>query len=60
MLLIIAAVVVLVVVAGALALKPSQREQSHSLEQGQGFSVEDYRRDASRFTGNVYRIEGRV
>lgn len=61
MLLIIAAVVVLVVVAGALALKPSQREQSHhSQEQGQGFSVEDYRRDASRFTGNVYRIEGRV
>jgi len=41
-----------------MALKPSQREQTH--EQGQSFSVEDYRRDASRFTGNVYRIEGRV
>lgn len=58
MMLIIAAVVVLVVVAGAMALKPSQREQTP--EQGQSFSVEDYRRDASRFTGNVYRIEGRV
>lgn len=58
MLLMMAAVVVLVVVAGAMALKPSQREQTH--EQGQSFSVEDYRRDASRFTGNVYRIEGRV
>lgn len=58
MLLMMAAVVVLVVVAGAMALKPSQREQPH--EQGQSFSVEDYRRDASRFTGNVYRIEGRV
>lgn len=60
MLLIVAAVVVLVVVAGALALKPSQREQSQAHGQGQSFSVEDYRRDASRFTGNVYRIEGRV
>lgn len=60
MLLIVGAVVVLVVVAGALALKPSQREQTPAHEQGQSFSVEDYRRDASRFTGNVYRIEGRV
>ncbi len=60
MLLIMAAVVVLVVVAGALALKPSEREQNQAHEQGQNFSVEDYRRDASRFTGNVYRIEGRV
>ena len=58
MLLMVAAVVVLVVVVVAMALKPSQREQTH--EQGQSFRVEDYRRDASRFTGNVYRIEGRV
>lgn len=50
--------VLLVVIVAALALKPTPESEDSS--QRENFSVADYRRDASRLTGNVYRIEGRV
>ena len=50
--------VLLVVIAAAFALKPEQKS-GHAARQ-ETFSVSDYRRDASRLTGNVYHIEGRV
>ncbi|MBR5878163.1 MAG: hypothetical protein IKY91_01335 [Akkermansia sp.] len=58
MILLGAAAVIGVVVVGALALKPSQKESTAA--DTMSFSIEDYRRDASRLTGNIYRIEGRV
>lgn len=51
-------VVLLVVIVAALALKPTS-ESGESARQ-ENFSVADYRRDASRLTGNIYHIEGRV
>lgn len=52
-----AAVVLLAVMAAAVALKPSQEEKQSADSR---FSIADYRRDASRLTGNTYRLEARV
>ena len=51
-------VVAAVVIAGAVALKPAPEEQVAATHRH--FSIADYRQDASRLTGNVYRLEGRV
>ena len=51
-------VVVLVVIMAALALKPEPEGKQST--RSESFRVADYRRDASRLTGNVYHIEGRV
>ena len=52
------AVVLVVVVMAALVLKPEPEGKPSARQES--FSVADYRRDASRLTGNVYHIEGRV
>lgn len=51
------AIVVLTVLVGS-ALKPNKEEQTAATHAN--FSVASYRNDASRLTGNVYRLEGRV
>lgn len=49
--------VLLLVVLAALVMKPSEsREDSPDSR----FSVADYRQDASRLTGNTYRLKARV
>lgn len=50
-------VLLVVIVAAASALKPSHEEHPTAETR---FSIADYRRDASRLTGNRYRLEARV
>lgn len=49
--------VVLLAVAAAVAMKPSEDPQD---TQNARFSIADYRTDASRLTGNTYRLSARV
>lgn len=51
------AVILVIVIAAGVSLKPSQDEQQTADTR---FSISDYRRDASRLTGNRYRLEARV
>ncbi len=51
-------VVLVVVIVGAISLKPAPAEETTKTHRS--FSIADYRNDASRFTGNMYRLEGRV
>lgn len=51
-------VVLVVVIVGAISLKPTPTEETTKTHRS--FSIADYRNDASRFTGNMYRLEGRV
>lgn len=53
----IVAIVLVVVVAAGSVLKPSE-DEDHTAETR--FSIADYRRDASRLTGNSYRLTARV
>lgn len=50
-------VVLVVVIAAASTLKPSQEDNPAA---DSHFNIANYRRDASRLTGNRYRLEARV
>ena len=45
------------VVAAAMIMKPSETQESAHESR---FSIADYRQDASRLTGNSYRLEARI
>ena len=49
--------VLLLAICAAVAMKPSDSAASAAESR---FSVADYRMDASRLTGNTYRLKGRV
>ena len=49
--------VLLLAIGAAVAMKPSDSVASAAESR---FSVADYRMDASRLTGNTYRLKGRV
>ena len=49
--------VLLLAIGAAVAMKPSDSAASAAESR---FSVADYRMDASRLTGNTYRLKGRV
>lgn len=49
--------VLLLAIGAAVAMKPSD---SANTAAESSFSVADYRMDASRLTGNTYRLKGRV
>ena len=49
--------VLLLAIGAAVAMKPSDSAVSAAESR---FSVADYRMDASRLTGNTYRLKGRV
>ena len=49
--------VLLLAIGAAVAMKPSDSATSAAESR---FSVADYRMDASRLTGNTYRLKGRV
>ena len=49
--------VAVLVVAAAMVMKPSETPAS---AQESRFSISDYRQDASRLTGNTYRLEARI
>ena len=49
--------VLLLAIGAAVAMKPSESAASAAESR---FSVADYRMDASRLTGNTYRLKGRV
>ncbi len=49
--------VLLLAVLAALVMKPSESRESSPDSR---FSVADYRQDASRLTGNTYRLKARV
>lgn len=49
--------VLLLAIGAAVAMKPSDSASSAAESR---FSVADYRMDASRLTGNTYRLKGRV
>lgn len=49
--------VLLLAIGAAVAMKPS--DSANTAEESR-FSVADYRMDASRLTGNTYRLKGRV
>lgn len=52
-----AAVVLLLAIGAAVAMKPTNSAEESSESR---FSVADYRVDASRLTGNSYRLKARV
>lgn len=60
LLLILGGGVLLLVVAVLVAMGIKPGGSSANDPQGANFSIPEYRLDASRFTGNSYRIEGRV